>query len=81
MGNGEPTLKLWDVQLKYLDNISTPRVFFSFLFPIVWSSHIGDHPQEDLAKFGYRSEKKVEKLRTLLYSNNIQPIVQIIAIS
>jgi hypothetical protein len=36
-----------------------------------------DHPQEDLAKFGYRSEKKVEKLRTLVYSNNIQPIVHV----
>jgi len=25
-----------------------------------------DHPQEELAKFGYRSEKKVKILRTLL---------------
>jgi hypothetical protein len=24
-------------------------------------SHNGDHPQEELAKFGYRSERKVEK--------------------
>jgi hypothetical protein len=70
-------LKLWDVQLIYLDSISTPRVFFS-LFSIVQCSHNGDHPQEDLAKFGYRSEKKVEKLRTLLDSNNIQPIVHVL---
>jgi len=33
------------------------RVFF---FPILWDFCTGDHPQEDLAKFGYRSERKVE---------------------
>jgi hypothetical protein len=35
---------------------SCSALFFSNL----WSSWIGDHWQEDLARFGYRSEKKVE---------------------
>ncbi len=32
-----------------------------FWFSIVWCSHNGNHPQEDLAKFGYRSQRKVRK--------------------
>jgi hypothetical protein len=27
--------------------------FILFYFLILWCSHIGDHPQEELAKFGY----------------------------
>jgi hypothetical protein len=27
------------------------------------SSHIGNQPQEELTKFGYRSERKVEKFK------------------
>jgi hypothetical protein len=39
------------------------RVFcFLFFFNFV-SSHIGNQPQEELTKFGYRSERKVEKLK------------------
>jgi hypothetical protein len=26
----------------------------------LWTNHIGDHPQEELAKFGYRSERKLK---------------------
>jgi hypothetical protein len=33
-------------------------LFISFNFV---SSHIGNQPQEELTKFGYRSERKVEK--------------------
>jgi len=31
-----------------------------FLFSILWCCQTGDHPQEDLAKFGYRSGMKVK---------------------
>ncbi len=34
------------------------------------SSSIGDHPQEELAKLGYRSERKVKKIKNLA----IEPI-------
>ncbi len=37
----------------------------SFL-PILWCSHNGNHPQEELAKFGYKSERKVENLKNLV---------------
>jgi hypothetical protein len=39
---------------------------FSLSFPILWCNHIGDHPQEELARFGYRSERKVENLKNLV---------------
>jgi hypothetical protein len=29
------------------------RYLPGFFFSILWYSHIGDHPQEELAKFGY----------------------------
>jgi hypothetical protein len=32
-------------------------------FSNLWCCHAGDHPQEELATFGYRSERKVEKLK------------------
>jgi len=35
-------------------------VFF-FSPSILWFSHTGDHPDDELAKFGYRSERKAEK--------------------
>jgi len=34
-----------------------------FFISILWHSHTGDRPQEKLAKFGYRLEGKVEKLK------------------
>jgi hypothetical protein len=34
-----------------------------FFFQILWGRCCSDHPQEDLAKFGYRSERKEEKFR------------------
>jgi hypothetical protein len=43
----------------------------AFLFPIVWCSQTGYHPQEDLAKFGYGPGMKVKKIkRILLYFGN-----------
>jgi len=36
------------------------RIFF---LPQLWDRWVGHHPQEDLAKFGYRWKRKVEKLR------------------
>jgi hypothetical protein len=36
--------------------------FFWFLISISWSSDVGDQTQEELAKFGYREERKVEKM-------------------
>jgi hypothetical protein len=37
-----------------------------FLFPIVWCSQTGDHPHEDLAKFGYGPGMKVKKIKSIL---------------
>jgi hypothetical protein len=33
-----------------------------FFLSISWCSHSGDHPQEELAKFGYKTERKIGKL-------------------
>jgi hypothetical protein len=35
--------------------------YAGLLFSILWCCQTGDHPQEDLAKFGYRSGMKVKK--------------------
>jgi hypothetical protein len=35
----------------------------SFLFPILLCTHTGNYPQEELPKFGYRSERKENKLK------------------
>ncbi len=40
-------------------NTMGTRIDFSNL----WGRWVNDHPQEDLAKFGYRSERKVEMFR------------------
>jgi hypothetical protein len=34
--------------------------FFFLFFSILWCNHTDNHPQEELAKFGYNSERKVE---------------------
>jgi hypothetical protein len=34
-----------------------------FFFSILLGSHTSDYPQEELAKFGYRSERKMEKCK------------------
>jgi hypothetical protein len=36
---------------------------FIYIFSVLGCSHTGDHPQEEVAKFGYKSEKKVEKFK------------------
>jgi hypothetical protein len=38
------------------------RLHFFFFFSIFWHSHTCNHPQEELVKFGYRSERKVKKI-------------------
>jgi len=38
-----------------------------FFMQFLWYSYTGDHPQEELAKFGYGSERKVEKCKESLY--------------
>jgi len=46
------------------------------VFTILWYSHNGDHPQEELANFGYRSEMNVKNLRILPYFEYVlEPIV------
>jgi hypothetical protein len=42
-----------------------------FSFPIMWCSQTGDHPHEDLAKFGYGPGMKVKKIKIIpLYFGN-----------
>jgi hypothetical protein len=36
-------------------------------YTILWFSHIGDHPQGDLAMFGYRPAMDVKFIKILLY--------------
>jgi hypothetical protein len=44
-----------------------------FFFTILRGRRIGDHPQEDVAKFGMRSERKAEFfLQTSAYTGDIQ---------
>jgi hypothetical protein len=44
-----------------------------FFFPILRGRRIDDHPQEDVAKFGMRSERKAEFfLQTSAYTGDIQ---------
>jgi hypothetical protein len=38
-----------------------------FYFPILCHTQSGNQPQEDLAKFGYKADREVEKLGILLY--------------
>jgi hypothetical protein len=38
-------------------------LFFSFFWIQPLAGCTGDHPQEELAKFGYRSERKVEQFK------------------
>jgi hypothetical protein len=38
---------------------------------ILLGSHIGDHPQEELAKFSYKSLTIVKQLRILPYSGDL----------
>jgi hypothetical protein len=47
-------------------------VFFLFFSPILLCSHNGDPPDEELAKFGYTLESKVDKLlKSWLYFGNL----------
>jgi len=58
----------WEIE--YLDMIlcHSPNKVFKIVshdhgfFPNLWSVWVGDHPQEDLAKFGYKWKRTVGKL-------------------
>jgi hypothetical protein len=55
-----------DRQLTYFTNLKKQDCFGIgvFLFPpILWGRWSHDHPLEHLAKFGYRSDRKVENFR------------------
>jgi hypothetical protein len=55
-----------DRQLSYFTNLKKQDCFWIgvFLFPpILWGRWSHDHPLEHLAKFGYRSDRKVENFR------------------
>jgi hypothetical protein len=48
--------------------LGSRRVFFSGWFSsILCYSHIGDHSQEELAKFGYRLARKIETFKESCY--------------
>jgi hypothetical protein len=48
-----------------------PTFVQGFVFPILLCRHTCDHPQEEIAKFGYRLERKVYNLIILLYFGNL----------
>jgi hypothetical protein len=52
-------------------------LFFKLFFcPILSRNHTGYHPQEELAKFGYMLEQKVNNLRVFLFFfDMLEPIV------
>jgi hypothetical protein len=47
-----------------------PKAQSGFSFSILWGSWIGDHPQEDLAKFGYREKSKFNN-KNLLWNMSL----------
>jgi hypothetical protein len=42
-----------------------------FYFPIFCHNQSGNQPQEDLAKFGYKADREVEKLGIMLYFGDL----------
>ncbi len=61
----------------FINNEVLPSRFLAdkgFFFPIVWSSHTGNHPQEELANFGYMWERKVEnfKRKSIVYGVHLK---------
>ncbi len=47
-----------------------------FVFSKLWSRWVGDGPKENLIKFGYKSESKVENLGIMIYLGDmLEPIV------
>jgi hypothetical protein len=44
-----------------------------FLLLVLWCSHIGDCPQEELAKFGYKSERKAENFNAIFWFSTVNP--------
>jgi hypothetical protein len=51
--------------------LSCPHLYKGFFFPILLCRHTSDHPQEEIAKFGYRLERKVYNLIILLNFCNL----------
>jgi hypothetical protein len=42
-----------------------------FYFPILCHAQSSNQPQQDLAKFGYKADREVEKLGILLYFGDL----------
>jgi len=53
----------------HLERLNLLLLFYFNFFSILWcNSHTGsDHPQEELAKFGYKSQSKAENFKNLTY--------------
>jgi hypothetical protein len=41
------------------------NVIILLCFSILWGRWCGDHPQEDIAKFDYKLERKIEQFKIL----------------
>jgi hypothetical protein len=66
------------LHIKLLNLLSLQPVFWNFKYSIwgcwkqvfyfynsiFWSTYMGNHPEEELAKFGYRSKKKSRKFKS-----------------
>ncbi len=48
---------------KYLKKLVIILWVQHFCFSNLWGRQVGDHPHDDIMKFGYKLERKVEKLR------------------
>jgi hypothetical protein len=51
----------------YLLKVAGVFIFFPFQFSYFTTSKSGDHPQEDLAKSDYKTNREVETLECSLY--------------
>jgi hypothetical protein len=63
-----PSLASWQVEFSLFiinKDLNWPKSFFLW-GPILWWSQTGNHPQEDLVKFGYRSDMKIGMFKNLV---------------
>ncbi len=62
------SLASWQVEFPLFiinKDLNWPKSFFLW-GPILWWSQTGNHPQEDLVKFGYRSDMKIGMFKNLV---------------
>jgi hypothetical protein len=53
------------------------NMFYSFFFPLQFS-YVGNHPQEDLIKFGYWLDMKIKKFKSpLLFGYMLETVVKV----